>query len=143
MKGKGEGKGEGNRGVARGSLESGFKGPGLFSRDLAGTIYPRSGGFAGSGVTQNHPEKSSSFKPASRATKVMKISSEATQIYEKGSHKSKEIQFLRKLIFAIPPLSKACFSNPKHPDSDPKINRKRNMGTSMNKHTFSNLKYLI
>ena len=35
------------------------------------------------GCPQNHPEKSSIFKPVSRATKTMKIGPDATQNHEK------------------------------------------------------------
>ena len=40
---------------------------------------------------------------------------------------SQEIQFLRKLMmFAIPSTQNACFCNPGHPNSNPKIIRKNN-----------------
>ena len=49
----------------------------------------------------------------------MKIVTKATQ-----NHEKKDCEFMRKLIFAIPVLPKAWFSNPRNPDSDPNITRK-------------------
>ena len=46
---------------------------------------------------------------------------------------SQEIQFLRKLIFAIPSMPNACFCKPGHPNSDPKTNRKSNLEIDMKK----------
>ena len=64
------------------------------------------------GWPQNHHENSSIFEPVSKATKAMKIGPKATQNHEKSTLESREIQFLRKLIFAIPPMQNACFPIP-------------------------------
>ena len=93
------------------------------------------------GHPQNHPEKSSNFKPVSRATKVMKIGSKATTNHEKWTLESWEIQLLRMSIFAIPPLPNARFFNPRHPDSNPKIIRKNNLESSMKSVAFLVHKY--
>ena len=85
------------------------------------------------GWPHNHP---SNFKPVSRATKVMKIGPKATKNHEKLTVESWEIQFVQKLIFAIPPLPNAWFSNPRHPDSNPKIIRKSNLEIDMKKLCF-------
>ena len=53
-------------------------------------------------TAQIHPEKSANFKPVSRATKLMKIVPRATQNHEK------------------------C--NPRHPDSNSKMTRKKTWG---------------
>ena len=85
------------------------------------------------GWPQNHHENSSIFEPVSKATKAMKSSPKATQNHEKSTLESQEIQFLRKLIFAIPSMPNACFSNPRHPNLDPKTNRKSNLEIDMKK----------
>ena len=46
---------------------------------------------------------------------------------------SQEIQFLRKVIFAIPSMPNPCFCKPEHPNSDPKTNRKSNLKIDMKK----------
>ena len=89
-----------------------------------------------SGVPPGTPENPSIFKPVSRATKAMKIGPKATQHHEKLTLESQEIQFLRKLIFAIPSMPNACFCNPGHPNSDPKIIRKSNLEIDMTKSFF-------
>ena len=61
----------------------------------------------------------------------MKIGPKATQNHEKSTLESQEIQFLRKLIFAIPSMPNACFSNPRHRNLDPKTNRKSNLAIYM------------
>ena len=66
----------------------------------------------------------------------MKIGPKATQNHEKLTLESWEIQFLQKLAFAIAPLPNAWFSNPRHPDSDPKIIRKSNLEINMKKNMF-------
>ena len=85
------------------------------------------------GWPQNHDENSSIFEPVSKATKAMKIGPKATQNHEKSTLESWEIQFLQKLIFAIPSMPNACFSNPRHPNLDPKTNRKSNLEIDMKK----------
>ena len=65
-----------------------------------------------SGVPPGNPENLSIFKPVSRATKAMKIGPKATQNHEKMTLESQEIQFLRKLIFAILSMPNACFDAP-------------------------------
>ena len=85
------------------------------------------------GWPQNHHENSSIFEPVSKATKAMTIGPKATQNCEKSTLESQEIQFLRKLIFAIPSMPNACFSNPRHPNLDPKTNRKNNLEIDMKK----------
>ena len=57
----------------------------------------------------------------------MKIGPKATQNHKKSTLDSLEIQFLRKLICALPPLPNACFYNPRHPNLDPEIIRKNNL----------------
>ena len=81
------------------------------------------------------------FRQSLIGEKVIKFQA---SLHGNKSHaqESSEIQFLRKLIFAIPPMQNACFSNPRHPDSNPKITRKSNLGTSMNKHTFLRPRHL-
>ena len=86
-----------------------------------------------SGVPPGNPENLLIFKPVSRATKAMKIGPKATQNHEKMTLESQEIQFMRKLIFAIPSMPNACFSNPRHPNLDPKTNRKSNLEIDMKK----------
>ena len=90
-----------------------------------------------SGVPPGNPENLSIFKPVSRATKAMKIGPKATQNHEKITLESQEIQFLRKLIFAIPSMPNACFCNPGHPNSDPTTIRKSNLKIDMKKSFFS------
>ena len=63
----------------------------------------------------------------------MKIGPKATQNHEKMTLESQEIQFLRKLIFAIPSMPNACFCKPGHPNLDPKTNRKSNLEIDMKK----------
>ena len=63
----------------------------------------------------------------------MKICPKAIQHHEKWTLESWEFQPLWKLIFAILPLQNAWFSNPRHPDPDPQIIRKRNLETSIKK----------
>ena len=46
-----------------------------------------------------------------------------------------------KLVFAILLVPNAWFSNPRHPDSDPRIIRKNNLETSMTKYTFCDPRY--
>ena len=94
-----------------------------------------------SGVPPGTPENPSIFKPVSRATKAMKIGPKATQNHENLTLESQEIQFLRKLIFAIPSMPNACFCNPGHPNSDPKIIRKSNLEIDMTKSCFVVQKY--
>ena len=89
-----------------------------------------------SGVPPGNPENLSIFKPVSRATKAMKIGTKATQNHEKMTLESQEIQFLRKLIFAIPSMPNACFCNPGHPDSGPKIIQIIDLEASMKKDTY-------
>jgi hypothetical protein len=89
-----------------------------------------------SGVPPGNPENPSIFKPVSRATKAMKIGPKATQNHENLTLESQEIQLLRKLIFSIPSMPNACFCNPGHPNSDPKIIRKSNLEIDMNKSCF-------
>ena len=121
-----------------GSRESGFRDPGLvLLRAWEQANYHQPDWAQDLGWPQNHPEKSPNFKPVSRATKIMKIGLKATQNHEKSTLESLEIQFLQKLIFAIPPLPNAWFSNPRHPDSDPKITRKSNLDINMKKSCFS------
>ena len=86
-----------------------------------------------SGVPPGNPENLSIFKPVSRATKAMKIGPKATQNHEKMTLESQEIQFLRKLIFAIPSMPNACFCKPRHPHLDPKTNRKSKLEIDMKK----------
>jgi hypothetical protein len=81
------------------------------------------------------------FKHGSRATKAMKIGPKATQNHENLTLESQEIQFLRKLIFAIPSMPNACLCNPGHPNSHPKIIRKSNLEIDMNKSCFLIKKY--
>ena len=85
------------------------------------------------GWPQNHHENSSIFEPVSKATEAMKIGPKATQNCEKSTLESQEIQFLRKLIFAILSMPNACFSNPRRPNLDPKTNRKSNLEKDMQK----------
>ena len=80
-----------------------------------------------------NPENLSVFKPVSRTTKTVKIGPKATQNHEKMTLESQEIQFLRKLIFAIPSMPNACFSNPRHQNLDPKTNRKKQPGNRYEK----------
>ena len=89
------------------------------------------------GWPQNHHENSSIFEPVSKATKAMKIGPKPTQNCEKSTLESQEIQFLRKLIFAILSMPNACFSNPGHPNSDPQIIRKSNLKIDLRKSCFS------
>ena len=89
-----------------------------------------------SGVPPGNPENLLIFKPVSRATKAMKIGPKATQNHEKMTLESQEIQFLRKLIFAILSMPNACFSNPRHRNLDPKTNRKSNLEIDMKKSSF-------
>ena len=56
--------------------------------------------------------------------------------HEKSTLESEEIQFRRKLIFAIPPLPNACFCNPRQPDLDPKTIRKKQPGNKREKYLF-------
>ena len=65
-------------------------------------------------MTPESYENSSIFEPVSKATKAMKSGPKATQNHEKSTLESQEIQFMRKLIFAIPSMQNACFSNPIH-----------------------------
>ena len=51
------------------------------------------------------------------------------------------IRILRKLIFATHLMPNAWFSNPRHPDSNPNIIRKRNLETSMTKHILFHPSY--
>ena len=88
---------------------------------------------SGSGMTPESYENSLIFEPVSKATKVMKIGPKATQNHENSSLESQEIQFLRKLIFAIPSMPNTCFSNPRHPNLDPKTNRNSNLEIDMKK----------
>ena len=88
------------------------------------------------GVPPGNPENPSIFKPVSRATKAMKIAPKATQNHEKSTLESQEIEFLRKLIFAIPSVPNACFSNPRHRNLDPKTNKKSNLEIDMRKSFF-------
>ena len=62
-------------------------------------------------MPQNHLEMSSSFKPVSRATKVMKTSHKATRNHENESWHL-ENQLLRKMIFAIPLMANSWFPIP-------------------------------
>ena len=62
--------------------------------------------------------------------------------HEKWILKSWEIQFLWKLIFAIPPLPNTYFCNPRHPNSNPKIIRKSNLEMDMRDSPFLVQKYL-
>ena len=94
-----------------------------------------------SGVPPGTPENPSIFKPGSRATKAMRIGPKATQNHEKLTLESQEIQLLRKLILSIPSMPNACFCNPGHPNSDPKIIRKSNLEIDMNKSCFLIKKY--
>ena len=87
------------------------------------------------GGPQNHSEKSFNFKPVSTAQRSGKLVPRRPKSMQKCTQESSEIQFLLMLIFAVP-LANACFYNPRHPDSDPKSTRKKNLETSMNKHTF-------
>ena len=66
----------------------------------------------------------------------MKIDPKATQNHEKLTLEAWEIQFLQKLIFAIPSLPNAWFSDPRHPDSDPKIIRKSNLEINVKRIMF-------
>ena len=102
-------------------------------------IYPQPGGAQGLGWHQNHIEKSSNFKPVSKPTKIMKIGLKANQNHEKSTLEPSEIQFLQKLIFAIPPLP--CFCNPGHPNLDPKIMRKSKLEIDMKTCCFLLQKY--
>ena len=97
--------------------------------------------FSGSGMTPKSHENSSIFEPVSKATKAMKSGPKATQNHDKSTLESQEIQFLRKLIFAIPSMPNACFCNPGHPNSDPKIIRKSNLEIDMKKSSFLVQKY--
>ena len=94
-----------------------------------------------SGVPPGTPENPSIFKPGSRATRAMKIGPKATQNHENLTLESQEIQFLRKLTFSIPSMPNACFCNPGHPNSDPKIIRKSNLEIDMKKSCFLIKKY--
>ena len=96
---------------------------------------------SGSGMTPESYENSSIFEPVSKATKAMKIGPKATQNHEKSTLESWEIQFLRKLIFAIPSMPNPCFCNPRHPNLDPKIMRKSNLEIDMKKYSFLLQKY--
>ena len=91
---------------------------------------------SGSGMTPESYENSSIFESVSKATKTMKIGPKATPNCEKSTLESQEIQFLRKLIFAILSMPNACFSNPRHPNLDPKTKRKSNLEIDM-KQTVS------
>ena len=93
------------------------------------------------GWPQNHPEKSSNFKPVSRATKIKKIGPKATQNHEKSTPESWEIQFLQKSIFTIHALPNACFCNPRHPNLDSKMSRKSNLEIDMILFCFLVQKY--
>ena len=75
-------------------------------------------------MTPESYENSSIFEPVSKAAKAMKIGPKATQNHEKSTLESQEIQFLRKLIFAIPSMPNACFSNPRHPKLNSKVTEK-------------------
>ena len=66
----------------------------------------------------------------------MKIGPKAIPNHEKSILKSKELQFLRKLIFAITSLRNPCFCNPRHPNSNPKSIRKSNLEIDMQKSSF-------
>ena len=44
--------------------------------------------------------------------------------------------FYESLTFAILPLPNAWFSNPRQPDSDPRISRKRNLEASITKYSL-------
>ena len=83
------------------------------------------------GSPQKHHETWSIFESISKATKTVQIGPKATQNHQKRTLESSEIQFLRKLICAITPLPNACFCNPNHPISDPKIIRKNNLEINM------------
>merc|ERR1711966_434040 len=53
-----------------------------------------------------------------------------------SSLESQEIQFMRKLIFAIPSMPNTCVSNPRHRNLHPKTNRKSNLEIDMKKSFF-------
>ena len=106
---------------------------GLFTYREKRPHRPQTTADSGSGVTLESYENSSIFELVSKATKAMKIGPKATQNHEKSTLESQEIQFLRKSIFAIPSMPNACFCNPRHPNSDPKIIRKNNLKINMNK----------
>ena len=63
----------------------------------------------------------------------MKIGPKAIQNHEKMILESEEIQFLRKLIFATLSMPNACFCKPRHPNLDPKTNRKSKLEIDMKK----------
>ena len=124
---------------------SNFNAHGLMVNGLGPTnrpTYQQPGGAQDPGWPQNHPEKPSNLKPFSRATKVMKTGPKATQVHEEWTLESREIQFLRKLILAMCPLPNAWFSNPRHPDSYPKIIRKSNLEIRMKSALFVGPKVL-
>ena len=88
------------------------------------------------GWPQNHHENSSIFEAVSKATKAMKSGPKATQNHEKSTLESQEIQFLRKLIFAISSMPNACFSNPGHPNLDSKATEKATWKNMKNNFFF-------
>ena len=119
-----------------------LRSPGLFTVPKKQRNRHQPTRFSGSGMTLKSHENSSIFEPVSKATKAMKIGPKATQNHENSNLESQEIQFLRKLIFAIPSMPNACFSNPRHPTLDPKTNRKNNLEIDMRKTSFFIQKYL-
>ena len=117
----------------------GLRDPGIVvSRAREQADYHQPSGCFGSGVTPKSPWKSLNFQEISRQQphNIMQIGPKDTQNHGKQILESWGIQLLRKLIFAIPPTPNAWFSNPRHPDADAKIIRKRNLQTSINKYTF-------
>ena len=118
-----------------------LRSPGLFTVPKKGTHRPQPTRGSGSGMTPESYENSSIFEPVSKATKAMKSGPKATQNHEKSTLESQEIQFLRKLIFAIPSMPNACFCIPGHPNSDQKSSEKNNLEIAMNKSSILDQKY--
>ena len=96
---------------------------------------------AGSGVPKGSHEKSSNFKPASRAPKAMKMRPKATQNHQRLTLKSTEFQLLCKVGFCNPLTPNACFYSPRSPDSDPQIVKKMTWKQARTKDSYFRKKY--
>ena len=78
-------------------------------------------------------EKSSNFKPASRAPKVMNMRPKATQNHNKLTLKSTEFQLLCKVGFCNPSHTKCLFLEPQTSRFRSPNRQKNDLETSMNK----------
>ena len=98
----------------------------LFSKQLSDLLWPVSRPMVDLSI----------FDPVSKATKAMKIGPRLPKLMKNRPCNHNKIQFLRNLFFAIPSTPNACFSDPRHPNLDPKIIRKSNLEIDMKKNGF-------